>query len=242
MGGMHVSAVGLAIASLAMFVGAVIQGSIGFGVNVVGGPILVLIDTHLVPGPALVAAFLLTVLVGVRDRAGIDRAGFGWVFLGRIPASVVAALVVAALPERGLAFTLAAAVLIAVAVSAAGLRIKRTPATLVTAGVFSGLMGTVSAVGGPPVAMMYQDERGQDVRGTLSAIFAVGALVSMILLAIVGRFGVAEIKASLILVPAIVAGFAVSRYTARWLDKGFVGPAVLALCALSAVAAIVRYL
>jgi uncharacterized protein len=224
-----------------MAIGACIQGSIGFGVNVVGGPILVLIDTRLVPGPALVAAFVLTILVAVRDRTGIDMKGSGWVFAGRLPASIAAALLVASLPERGVAFALSGAVLFAVALSALGLRVKRTPVTLTTAGALSGLMGTVSAIGGPPVALLYQDERGREVRGTLSAIFAVGALVSMILLAIVGRFGRAEITASLALVPAIVVGFAASRWTTRWLDHGFVQPAILIVCAISAIAAIVRY-
>lgn len=231
----------LLIVSCAMFMGAVIQGSIGFGVNVVGGPILVLIDPHLVPGPALVAAFALTLLVAHRDRAGIDMKGFWWVFAGRLPATIAAALVVTALPAEGLAYALSAAVLVAVALSALGLRVKRTPATLVGAGGLSGVMGTISAVGGPPVAMLYQDERGENVRGTLSTIFAVGALMSMVILALVGEFGPHEIWVSLLLVPAIVAGFVASRWTTRWLDRGFVRPAILGLCAASAVAAILRY-
>ncbi|MEX2393276.1 MAG: sulfite exporter TauE/SafE family protein, partial [Actinomycetota bacterium] len=237
----ELTATDLLLASLAVGVGALVQGSIGFGVNVVGGPILVLIDTRLVPGPALVAAFVLTLLVGVRDRAGIDRSGFGWVFLGRIPTSVAAALLVAALPERGLAISLAVAVLIAVAISALGWRVERTPPTLFAAGAISGVMGTVSAIGGPPVAMLYQDAKGAEVRGTLSAIFAVGALTSMVLLAGVGRFGLAEIYASLALMPAIVGGFWLSRFTTRWLDRGFVRPTILILCAASAIAAMVRY-
>jgi uncharacterized protein len=235
------SAGDLVLASVAVGIGALIQGSIGFGVNVVGGPILVLIEPRLVPGPALVVAFVLTILVGVRDRAGIDRAGFGWVFLGRIPTSIAAAMLVAVLPERGLAISLSIAVLIAVALSAVGLRVERTPATLFSAGALSGVMGTVSAVGGPPVAMLYQDAQGPEVRGTLSTIFAVGALTSIVLLAIFGRFGVEEIVASIVLMPAIVIGFGLSRWTTHWLDHGFVRPAILILCAVSAIAAIVRY-
>lgn len=238
---MDLTATELIVASVAMAIGAVIQGSIGFGLNVVGGPILVLIDTDLVPGPALAAAFVMTILVAVRDRAGIDREGFGWVFAGRIPTTIGAALLVAALPERGLAYALSAAVLIAVASSALGWQVQRTPATLVGAGALSGLMGTVSAIGGPPVAMVYQDARGRAVRGTLSAIFAVGALFSMVLLALVGRFGTEEVIASLVLMPAIVIGFAVSGWTTRWLDKGFVKPAILIISAASAIAAILRY-
>ena len=239
---MHLDAVDLAIASLSMAVGAMIQGSIGFGLNVVAAPILVLIDTKFVPGPALVAAFVLTVLVGYRDRSAIDPKGFGWVFVGRVPATIVTAFAVAALPEEGLAISLASVVLVAVVMSLLGWRVKRTPATLSVAGAVSGVMGTISSVGGPPVALLYQDVRGATVRGTLSAIFGVGALVSILLLAVVGRFGRQELVVSLILLPGVIAGFISSRWTARWLlTRGFVGPAVLAFSAASAIVAIIRY-
>lgn len=209
--------------------------------NVVAGPVLVLIDPKLVPGPALVVAFLLTVLIAIRERGATDLGGFSWVFVGRAPGTVLGALTVAALPARGTAIALSAVVLAAVGLSVAGWRVARTPATLVSAGTVSGFFGTVSSVGGPPIALLYQDEAGPDVRATLSSILAVGALLSIVLLAAVGRFDFQELKISLLLLPAVVAGFLVSRWTARVLDRGFVRPAILAVCALSAVAALVRY-
>src|SRR5688500_6896898 len=112
-----------------MAVGATVQGSIGFGLNVIAAPVLTLVDTKLVPGPALASAFVLTVLLAVRERGGIDRSGFGWVFIGRLPATVVAALVISLLPERGVAFTISAIVLVAVALSLVGWRLRRTRAS-----------------------------------------------------------------------------------------------------------------
>lgn len=231
----------LAIASGVVGAGSVIQGSIGFGVNVVAGPVLVLIDPELVPGPALVVAFLLTVLVAIRERGSTDREAFRWVFVGRVPGTIVGALAAAALPVEGVAIALACVVLAAVFLSVAGWRVQRTRGTLASAGALSGVMGTLSSVGGPPVALLYQHERGSEVRGTLSSIFAVGSLFSILLLAVVGRFRWHELRISLVLLPAVVGGFVVSRWTSRVMDKGFIRPAVLTLCAVSAVAALVRY-
>jgi hypothetical protein len=231
----------LAVASFVVAVGSTVQGSIGFGVNVVAGPILVLIEPKLVPGPALVVAFFLTVLVAVRERGATDLGGFAWVFVGRVPGTIIGALTVASLPPRGTAIALSTVVLAAVVLSVAGGRIGRTPWTLAGAGTASGFFGTVSSVGGPPVALLYQNESGREVRGTLSAIFAVGALLSIVLLAFVGEFRAHELKVSLALLPAVVVGFIASRWTSRILDRGFVRPAILLLCAASAIAALVRY-
>lgn len=235
------TALDLAIASLAMAVGATIQGSIGFGLNVVAAPVLALIDTRLVPGPALAAAFLLTVLVARRDRQGIDRRGFGWVFIGRVPASIGAALLIAALPERGVGITIAAVVLLAVVLSLVGWRVRRTPATFVSVGAVSGVMGTLSSVGGPPLAMLYQDAQGRQLRGTLSAIFVVGSIISITSLAVVGRFGAEEARASLAMMPGVAVGYTLSRWTAPIVDRRALRPAVLAVSALTAIAALIRY-
>lgn len=230
-----------AVASVVVAAGTMVQGSIGFGVNVVAGPILVLIDPTLVPGPALVIAFVLALLVAVRERASTDLAGFGWVFTGRVPGTVAGAFAVAALPQEGLAMALATVVLVAVVLSVAGWRLRRTAPALVGAGAISGLMGTISSIGGPPIALLYQDEKGSEVRGTLSSIFAVGALFSIAILAVVGEFGWTQLRDALVLLPAVAVGFVVSRWTSAALDRGYVRPAILGLCAVSAIAALVRY-
>lgn len=238
---MDLSVAQLLVASAIAALGAMVQGSIGFGLNVVGAPLLVLIDTRFVPGPTLVAALVLTVLVGLRERGAVDRTGFWWIFIGRVPASLAAALLVGALPERGIAFALASVVLVGVAMSLVGWRVPRRPANVIAVGAVSGVMSTLSSVGGPPIAMLYQDARGRELRGTLAAVFTVGAIVSIGLLALVGRFGTAEILVSLVLVPGVVLGFLASRWTAPLLDRHALRPAILALSALAAVAAVLRY-
>ncbi len=231
----------LIIATFIVAAGAMVQGSMGFGLNVVGAPLLVLVDPRFVPGPTLVAAFVLTICVYLRDRGSVDRTGFWWIFAGRIPGSIAAAFLVTALPPRGIAFALSGIVLLAVVVSVAGWRVKRTPPNLAAGGLISGVFSTLSSVGGPPIAMLYQDASGSELRGTLAAVFAIGALVSIGLLAAVGHFAVREINLSLGLLPGVFIGFALSRFANRYLDRRSLRGPVLALCAVSAVAAVVRY-
>jgi hypothetical protein len=92
------------------------------------------------------------------------------------------------------------------------------------------------------MALVYQHEKGPRARGTMSAIFIVGTIISVTGLWWAGKFGVVELVLGLLLMPAVVAGFAISRYTAAWLDARHTRPAILAVSALSALVILGRAL
>jgi uncharacterized protein len=230
----------LAAASATVALGAVVQGSVGFGLNIVAAPLLVLIDTSLVPGPALAAALFLVVLMTRREQSAIDYSGLGWLLAGRMPATIGAALLVAVLPQDATALAVGSAVLLGVVLSLLGWRMRRVPATYLAVGAASGAMGTLTSVGGPPLALLYQDARGPVLRGTLSAIFVIGSMISLLALAAVGSFGRAELGASLALAPGILTGFIISRWTARVADRRALRPFLLGVSSIAASAAILR--
>jgi uncharacterized membrane protein YfcA len=232
-----VSGAELALASLAVAVGALVQGSVGFGLNLIAAPLLALIDRDLVPGPALAAAFVLTILMTMRERRSVEWRGVGWAFAGRVPGTVLAAAAIASLPERGLGIFFALLVLLGVAISLLRWHPRPTPTTLLGAGALSGFMGTATSIGGPPMALVYQRLAGASLRGTLSGYFVLGSILSIATLAAVGEFGADQLRATAVLVPGVVAGFLLSRLTSGLIDdRGAARAAVLWVSALSAVA------
>jgi uncharacterized membrane protein YfcA len=86
------------------------------------------------------------------------------------------------------------------------------------------------------MVLVYQNEAGPRIRGTLSAIFTIGTTISITGLWWVGRFGAVELSLGLALMPAVMLGFALSRYTVKRLDQAHTRPALLAISALSALA------
>lgn len=232
----------LAVASIAVGAGAGVQGSVGFGLNLIAAPVLALVDPTLVPGPALVMALVLTILLAVRERHAVEWDGVAWAVAGRLPGTAVGATAVAVLSPSELSIGVAVAVLVGVAITATGVRLHPTRATLIGAGALSGVMGTASSIGGPPMAMVYQRSPGATLRATLSGFFAVGALLSIGLLAVVGRFGGAEMRDAAVLLPSLLVGFAASAPLCRVLDRGHTRVAVLAVSAGSAVALLAQQL
>ncbi|MBQ02220.1 MAG: hypothetical protein CL477_16245 [Acidobacteria bacterium] len=231
----------IAIVVLCSCVGFTLQGAVGFGMGILGSPIFVLIDTRLVPGPVLVSTMLFTTMLTIREHRAIDLGGLRWAVAGRIAGTIPAAALLALLSAEQLRLLFGGIVLLAVAISVSGVHVEPRPASLLAGGVLSGIMGTIAAIGGPPMALLYQHAPGARVRGTLSGLFLVGTVISLTALVLVGRFGLDELRFALLLLPGVIFGFFVSRRIASRLDRGYTRPAVLTVAAAAGLIVVVRY-
>jgi uncharacterized membrane protein YfcA len=230
----------LLLAGLVLAVGALVQGIVGFGIAIIGVPIAALIQPDLVPGPLILVAPIATVLSVVREYKHVDWGGVGWAMTGRLPGTVVGVLIVDALPERQFFVVVGAGVLIFTLLSLVSWQPRPTPPALTTAGVISGAFGTAMAIGGPPVALLYQRDTGARIRATLAAYLLLGSLLSAVSLAIAGQLDGHDVASAALLAPFIVLGFAFSGPARRLVDGGRIRYAVLALAGTSALVLIVR--
>ena len=230
-------------AVVVMAAGAAVQGSVGFGMNVVAAPILIQIDPDLVPGPLLAAALANSLLVAFRDRSGIDRSTLAWALLGRIPGSALGAfLLVEVFSEWGLSVFLASVILVGAALSLTPIHLPRGRSIVTVGGFVSGVSGTSTGVGGPPLALTLQHVAPRQLRGTMSVYFLLAASLSLVFLAAWGEFGTTHLPAIAALVPGQLLGYVVSGRLVRFLDRGYTRPALLALSAAAALSLLIRAL
>lgn len=236
----EISGLDFAIATLAVFVGSVLQGAVGFGFAIVAAPVLFLVDPVWVPGPIIFSALVLTSLTAIREWDSIDHRGLAWGLAGRLPGSLAGAALVSSISAEQLATPLGLLVLLAVAISTSTIRFEPGPGTLFGAGLLSGFMGTASSIGGPPMALVYQYGPGDRLRATLAAFFVAGAVISLAALAAVGRFGATEAWLGAALVPGIILGFMASSRLKGLVDRGYTRSAVLAVAVASGMGVIIR--
>jgi uncharacterized membrane protein YfcA len=230
------------LAALIFSAGAAVQGAVGFGANLVAAPLLVLLEEGYVPGPVIVASAVLNVLLAWRSGPGDVDPNVNVAIFGQVAGAIGAGAVIAMLPTDALSILFAILVLLAVAVSVRGRRLAYTQRNLAGAGVASGFMGTISGIGGPPIALAYLGLDGPALRATLARYFLAGNLVAIPTLIIVGSLDADDLAACLVLVPGAILGFLVSGWLARHADRTTLRPIVLGLSTVAAVAVIVRTL
>ncbi len=224
----------ISVIFLVTCLGATIQGAVGYGMALVAGPILLLIDPGLIPGPMTVAASLLVVLVVVRDKQALDIFGLKWSILGMFFGLALGAYVLSNFSGRSYSTLFGALIILAVVMSVIGLRFPPRKPILVGAGFLAGLMGILTTTSGPPIALVYQDAPGKKLRATISGFFVVGVIFTSLTLVSIGKLGLHEVGLSLFLMPGILAGYWLSSRIVKWVDRGFTRPAVLVIAALSA--------
>ena len=206
------------VIAVAVVLASCLQASIGFGMGTFAAPVVAIVDPSLIPGMLIMLATLVTLMVTIRERAHVDLRGTGWALAGRVPGTVAGALLVLFLPDRGLALLLAGVVLLGVVVTSFGWSPQPHRPNLVVAGAASGLLGTATSIGGPPMALVWQGSSGARLRGTMSGFFLIGSVFSLVMLTVTGSVDMTIVWTFVALLPAPFLGYAMSRYVNRLLD------------------------
>ena len=239
---MDLSLLVVLVAGVAALVGAAVQGTVGLGLGLVAAPVWALLDPTLVPATILLTTSVLPVLTGLREREGVDWRGLSYALPARVVGTGAGAWVVVTQPATTTAVVVAVVVLGAVGLSVTTWHARPTPRALVAAGLVSGVSGTATSVGGPPVALLYQRSDGQVLRATMGVYFLVGNVVSVATLALAGAVGSRDLLRAAVLLPFVVAGFLLSGPLRGRVDGDRLRLAVLLLSAGSALVLLARTL
>lgn len=236
----HIGLTGLLLALAVIFTGAMVQASIGIGLNLFSVGLLVMIDPVFAPGPVLVHSFLLSLIASVGLRRDIEVGALALSIAGVAIGTVLAALLLTVLPRQGLPQVLGGLIVLAVAITAAGFSVRVSPATILCATAAAGVMGTIAGAHGAPVALLYQREAPQRVRAALLPLFTIANPLALGALAWAGLFGWKEFWASVLLLPGLVAGYLAAPVLTRALSPPIIRAALLAISGASGLALLLK--
>jgi len=232
----------VAILAVAVLVGAVVQGTVGLGLGLVAAPVTALVAPDLVPELVLWLAMAMATQTALTEHRGTDWRGLGWALPPRVVGTAVGVWVVAVASDQVIGVAVGTMVLLSVLLTVRTVRLPVNRASLPAAGFVSGITGTATSIGGPPLAILYQHHPPKVLRPTLAVYFAVGAALSLVGLGIAGQLRVDVLLLALLLCPLLVLGQLLSVPVRHRLPEDAVRAVVLVVCAASALALLVRSL
>ena len=221
------------LCALALAAGCLIQTALGFGMAVLAAPIIVVLRPEWVPVVLTVTALVLSLLNIWHLRRDIQLRAMLAPIITRIPGTIVGTWILLQLPVQALQLLVAGAVLLAVLVSAFGRTFEATPTRLGVAGFVSGIMGTTTSIGGPPMALVMQHGNARTIRANLALYFGYSCVLSLVSYQLSGLLTPSLWRDSLSFIPAALLGFMLGRLCQNWVDDRF-RPLLLILCSVSA--------
>lgn len=226
------------IAAASLFMGCFVQTAIGFGMAVVAAPVVVLVSPQWVPVILTVTALLLSIGNTWNQRQHIQLDQLAPAFVTRVPGTLVGAWILTHLPTQLLQILVAATVFAAVAITAFARPFPASQRNLALAGFFSGITGTTTSIGGPPMVLVMQHGNGNNVRANLSLYFVYSCVLALVSYQWLGLMSKELWVISLSFLPVAWLGFQSGKLARPWVDQRF-RPILLILCSLSALVALV---
>ena len=226
---------GWAFCASAVFIGTIVQRLAGQGLGMIATPTVAIVAPHFLPAGILLLGLIVGFGAVSVDRSALNKSELPPGFAGRAVGAILAAWIATFLIDTGgFAILIALMVYLGVILSLLGVRVIIRPISLFIAGTAAGLMGTLTAVGAPPMGLLYQHEEVRRSAAMQNAFFAFGMIVSIASLALAGLIGWRHIVFALTLLPMVFLGLTLAAPLAKRTAKARIRPVALSLATLAA--------
>jgi len=131
-------------AVLAVILGSVVQAISGVGGGFIIVPLLAWIDLSLVPGPVVFGSIALSTIMVWRERQHIDLANVPMILIGLLPGCIAGAYLLTRVAGEQLGVVFGSVILLAVVISATGLKVSLNRFSALAAGLLSSTSARVT--------------------------------------------------------------------------------------------------
>ncbi len=236
----HLATPEFAVAFAVSFVASAVHSTVGFGFALLSVPLLSLLNPVFAPVPQLLVVFPLTLAILFRELHAVEVRSTLWIFAGRVPGALIGVALLKVLTVAALDVLMAVMVIAGVYLVLSRSSFRRTPAREMTAGVASGTMAMVSAIGGPPIALLYRNDSGPTVRANLGLVFAVGLAITITVRAAAGEVSSEEVVVGAALLPSVLLGLLASKSLIPRVEGGRLRNAIVLIAGGAALLLLVR--
>lgn len=220
---------------LSVFIGAITQSAIGIGFGIPGCVIL-LFDASLIPTSIVLMGTFVAFSNAFLSFKQIIKKDLIYSLTGRVVGTLIAApIIMITVGTKYFMFIFGFMLLFIVPLSFFKWNIQASIKNVSIAGLFSGFLGTLTGVGGPPMGIVYQNSNSSRVVPTLNMFFGFGALFSVIVLWNIGLLNMIIAIKCLLLSPSVAIGIMLGRqkFVKNFVDIKF-KTLISIICILSA--------
>lgn len=213
----------------------------GISVGIIIAPFLALISYTIIPAPIIIASLSLTLPMAWKYRKFVDLKSVAIVSIGSNIGIFIALFCMPFIVAVNLNLIFGFFTLLAVGISVSMPSISPKGKLAFIAGVVSGVLGSLASVGGQILSLLYQNEKLNTIKASLSLIYVIWSIVLLISFYYSDNLSISQLWLSLCLMPGFIIGFFVSPFFASRFHPKYAKTVILSLSTIGGLMLIWKY-
>ncbi len=228
------------LANFILIVSSILQMATGVSVGMIIVPFLAMISYTLIPVPIVFASLTLTLMMAYKGRMHIDTKNMSQVSVGMLFGTFLAVYLLHTIHFEYLGLIFGLFILVSVFISIKVKSFKLSPTVNYTGGFVAGLMGTMAAVGGQILALLFQNHPLESIKSTLAFLYSIFSVVMLLIFYMVGDFSHAQMISGFYLMPGFIIGFFIAPFFVKYFNPKYSKAVVLGMATFGALVLILK--
>lgn len=217
-----------------LILSSILQRVTGVSVGMIIVPFLALISYSLIPVPIVFASLTLTIMMAFQGKEYIDFNGSIRILIGMFFGIILSVFILSKIEFEHLGLLFGSFILVSVLISLKikGLKLKNS--AIYFGGLIAGIMGTMAAVGGQILALIYQNHPLPVIKATLAFLYTMFSILMLIIFYFYNQFSYEQFISGLLLMPGFIIGFYISPVFTKYFNPKYSKAVVLFMATFGA--------
>lgn len=220
--------------------GSILQRVSGVTAGMIIVPFLAMISYTLIPAPIAFASLSLTIMMTYKGRKHIDTKNMLQISLGMIGGILLSIFILKNIKFEYLGLVFGLFILISIFIS---LKIKSftlNKGINYTGGFLAGVMGSLAAVGGQILALLFQNHPLDSLKSSLAFLYTLFSCVMLSIFFIFDEFSYSQAISGFYMMPGFILGFFLAPIFSKYFNPKYTKTMVLLMASVGALILIIK--
>jgi uncharacterized membrane protein YfcA len=198
-------------------------------------PFLAMISYTLIPVPIAFASLALTVMMAYKGRKSIDTKNMLQISIGMLLGILLSIFILKNIKFEHMGIIFGIFILISVVISIKVKSFILNKSINYSGGLIAGIMGSMAAVGGQILALLFQNHPLESLKATLAFLYTLFSITMLIMFYIFGEFSYTQFISGIYMMPGFIIGFLIAPIFSKYFNPKHSKTVVLFMAVLGAV-------
>ena len=220
--------------NLILILSSILQMATGVTAGMIIVPFLAMISYTLIPVPIAFASLALTIMMAYKGRKHIDMQNMLQISLGMFAGILLSIFILKKISFEYMGLVFGMFILISVFISIKIKSFTLNKSINYSGGFIAGVMGSMAAVGGQILALLFQNHPLESLKSTLAFLYTLFSTVMLLMFFSFGEFSYTQFISGIYMMPGFIIGFFLAPIFSKYFNPKYSKTLVLFMATLGA--------